>query len=138
MMAATAAPHPLLVDKDEEVCRLRPSVGTRDFVMYAVIATGGKQYRVQPGETIKIEKLEGAKDQGAVTFDQVLLVADGADVKVGAPTLPGATVTGEVLVASGKGEKLLIYKYRRRKGYRRKNGHRQLFTAVKITGITGA
>jgi large subunit ribosomal protein L21 len=106
--------------------------------MYAVIATGGKQYRVQPGETIKIEKLEGAKDQGAVTFDQVLLVADGADVKVGAPTLPGATVTGEVLVASGKGEKLLIYKYRRRKGYRRKNGHRQLFTAVKITGITGA
>ena len=106
--------------------------------MYAVIATGGKQYRVQPGETIKIEKLEGAKDQGAVTFDQVLLVADGADVKVGASTLSGATVTGEVLVASGKGEKLLIYKYRRRKGYRRKNGHRQLFTAVKITGITGA
>ncbi len=104
--------------------------------MYAVIATGGKQYRVQPGETIKIEKLEGAKDQGAVTFDQVLLVADGADVKVGAPTLPGAKVTGEVLVASGKGEKLLIYKYRRRKGYRRKTGHRQLFTAVKIKDIT--
>ena len=72
--------------------------------MYAVIATGGKQYRVQPGETIKIEKLEGAKDQGAVTFDQVLLVADGTDVKVGAPTLPGVKVTGEVLVASGKGE----------------------------------
>jgi large subunit ribosomal protein L21 len=104
--------------------------------MYAVIATGGKQYRVQPGETIKVEKLEGAKDQGAVTFDQVLLVADGADVKVGAPTLPGAKVTGEVLVASGKGEKLLIYKYRRRKGYRRKTGHRQLFTAVKIKDIT--
>jgi large subunit ribosomal protein L21 len=104
--------------------------------MYAVIATGGKQYRVQPGETIKIEKLEGAQDKGAVTFDQVLLVADGADVKVGAPTLPGVKVTGEVLVASGKGEKLLIYKYRRRKGYRRKTGHRQLFTAVKITGIT--
>ena len=106
--------------------------------MYAVIATGGKQYRVQPGETIKVEKLEGAKDQGAVEFDQVLLVADGADVKIGAPTLPGAKVTGEVLVAAGRGEKLLIYKYRRRKGYRRKNGHRQLFTAVKITGITGA
>ena len=103
--------------------------------MYAVIATGGKQYRVQPGETIKIEKLEGAKDQGAVTFDQVLLVADGADVKVGAPTLPGAKVTGEVLVASGKGEKLLIYKYRRRKGYRRKTGHRQQYTAVQIDDI---
>jgi large subunit ribosomal protein L21 len=103
--------------------------------MYAVIATGGKQYRVQPGETIKIEKLEGAQEKGAVTFDQVLLVADGTDVQVGAPTLPGIKVTGEVLIASGRGEKLLIYKYRRRKGYRRKNGHRQLFTAVKITGI---
>jgi large subunit ribosomal protein L21 len=103
--------------------------------MYAVIATGGKQYRVQPGETIKVEKLEGATDKGAVTFDQVLLVADGTDVKVGAPTLPGAKVTGEVVVATGKGEKLIIYKYRRRKGYRRKTGHRQLFTAVKITGI---
>ena len=104
--------------------------------MYAVIATGGKQYRVQPGETVKVEKLEGATDKGAVTFDQVLLVADGTDVKVGAPTLPGVTVTGEVVVAEGKGEKLIIYKYRRRKGYRRKTGHRQLFTAVKITGIT--
>jgi large subunit ribosomal protein L21 len=104
--------------------------------MYAVIATGGKQYRVQPGETIKVEKLEGAKEQGAVTFDQVLLFADGEQVKVGAPTIAGASVQGEVLVASGRGEKLLIYKYRRRKGYRRKNGHRQLFTAVKITGIT--
>jgi large subunit ribosomal protein L21 len=104
--------------------------------MYAVIATGGKQYRVQPGETIKIEKLDGVSDKGAVTFDQVLLLADGTDVKVGAPTLPGVKVTGEVLVAKGKGEKLLIYKYRRRKGYRRKTGHRQLFTAVKITGIT--
>jgi large subunit ribosomal protein L21 len=104
--------------------------------MYAVIATGGKQYRVQPGETIRIEKLEGATEKGAVTFDQVLLVADGAEVKVGSPTVPGAKVTGEVLVASGRGEKLLIYKYRRRKGYRRKNGHRQPFTAVKITGIT--
>ena len=104
--------------------------------MSAVIATGGKQYRVQPGETIKIEKLDGVADQGAVEFDQVLLVADGGDVKVGAPTLAGAKVTGEVVVSVGKGEKLLIYKYRRRKGYRRKNGHRQLFTAVKITNIT--
>jgi large subunit ribosomal protein L21 len=103
--------------------------------MYAVIATGGKQYRVQPGETIKVEKLEGATEKGAVTFDQVLLVADGTDVKVGAPILPGVKVTGEVLVPTGRGEKLIIYKYRRRKGYRRKTGHRQLFTAVKITGI---
>ena len=106
--------------------------------MYAVIATGGKQYRVQPGETIRIEKLsndEGApRESGAVTFDQVLLVADGENVKVGAPVVTGATVSAEV-VASGRGEKLLVYKYRRRKGYRRKTGHRQPFTAVKITAI---
>ena len=106
--------------------------------MYAVIATGGKQYRVQPGETIRIEKLSTEtgrpQETGAVTFDQVLLVADGENVKVGAPTLSGATVSAEVL-GSGRGEKLLVYKYRRRKGYRRKNGHRQPFTAVKITAI---
>jgi large subunit ribosomal protein L21 len=100
--------------------------------MYAVIATGGKQYRVQPGETIRVEKLEG---EGQVTFDEVLLVADGDEVKVGTPTVPGVKVTGEI-VENGRGEKLLIYKYRRRKGYRRKTGHRQPFTAVKITGIT--
>src|SRR5262245_60524720 len=107
--------------------------------MYAVIATGGKQYRVQPGETIRIEKLSSddgrARESGAVTFDQVLLVADGENVKVGAPTLSGASVSAEV-VGSGRGEKLLVYKYRRRKGYRRKTGHRQPFTAVKITAIT--
>ncbi len=109
--------------------------------MYAVIATGGKQYRVQPGETIRIEKLSTddghAKETGAVTFDQVLLIADGEDLKVGGPTVAGATVTAEVM-GSGRGEKLLIYKYRRRKGYRRKTGHRQPFTAVKITAINHA
>ena len=106
--------------------------------MYAVIATGGKQYRVQPGETIRVEKLSSdsgkALESGAVTFDQVLLVADGENVTVGAPTVKGATVSAEV-VGSGRGEKLLIYKYRRRKGYRRKTGHRQPFTAVKITAV---
>ncbi len=107
--------------------------------MYAVIATGGKQYRVQPGETIRIERLNDeagqAKTTGPVTFDEVLLVADGETVKVGAPRLTGAKVQGEILGA-GRGEKLLIYKYRRRKGYRRKTGHRQPFTAVKITSIS--
>jgi large subunit ribosomal protein L21 len=106
--------------------------------MYAVIATGGKQYRVQPGETIRIEKLADdagqARESGAVTFDQVLLVADGENVTVGAPVVKGASVSAEV-VESGRGEKLLVYKYRRRKGYRRKTGHRQPFTAVKITAI---
>lgn len=102
--------------------------------MYAVIATGGKQYRVQEGETIEVEKL--AVEPGAtVTFDEVLLVARGEDVQVGTPVVAGAKVTAEV-VKNGRGEKLLIYKYRRRKGYRRKTGHRQPFTAVKITGIS--
>ncbi len=101
--------------------------------MYAVIATGGKQYRVQPGEIIRVEKLEAAA-KASVTFDQVLLVADGENVQIGAPTVAGAKVTAEV-VQNGRGEKLIIYKYRRRKGYRRKTGHRQPFTAVKITAI---
>jgi large subunit ribosomal protein L21 len=102
--------------------------------MYAVIATGGKQYRVQEGDTVEVEKLP-AQAGATVTFDDVLLVADGANVQVGAPRVTGAKVTAQV-VENGKGEKLLIYKYRRRKGYRRKTGHRQPFTAVKITGIT--
>ena len=106
--------------------------------MYAVIATGGKQYRVQPGETIQIERINDDNGQavssGPITFEEVLLVADGENVTIGAPRVKGAKVTGEVLGA-GRGEKLIIYKYRRRKGYRRKTGHRQPFTAVKITAI---
>lgn len=106
--------------------------------MYAVIATGGKQYRVEPGQTLEIEKL-AAGDQpvqsGTVTFDEVLLVADGAAVKLGTPRLAGAKVTAEV-IESGVGKKLLIYKYRRRKGYRRKTGHRQPLTRVKILDIS--
>lgn len=103
--------------------------------MYAVIATGGKQYKVQQGETLHVEKLDGVEPGKPVEFDQVLLVADGENVKIGTPRVAGAKVTAEVVVAEGRGPKLLIYKYRRRKGYRRKNGHRQPFTSVKITGI---
>jgi large subunit ribosomal protein L21 len=102
--------------------------------MYAVIATGGKQYRVQEGETIQVEKL-GVEAGQSITFDEVLLVGAGAEIKVGTPVLTGAKVTAEV-VGNGRGEKLIIFKYRRRKGYRRKTGHRQPFTAVKITGIS--
>src|SRR5437762_7601520 len=102
--------------------------------MYAVIATGGKQYRVQQGETLRVEKLE-LETGKTVEFTDVLLVADGENVKVGAPHVAGAKVTAEV-VGAGRGEKLIVYKYRRRKGYRRKNGHRQPFTALKITAIT--
>jgi large subunit ribosomal protein L21 len=102
--------------------------------MYAVIKTGGKQYRVEEGATIRVEKLPG--DAGAtVEIPDVLLVADGENVKVGAPTVAGAKVTAEI-VAQGLGEKLLVFKFRRRKAYRKKTGHRQPFTALKITGIT--
>jgi large subunit ribosomal protein L21 len=105
--------------------------------MYAVIETGGKQYRVEPGQTVVVEKLDG--DKGAsVEFDRVLLVSsgDGAEVKVGQPVLSGAKVTGEI-VAHPLGEKLIVFKFRRRKNYVRRNGHRQQYTAVKIAAITG-
>jgi large subunit ribosomal protein L21 len=102
--------------------------------MYAVIATGGKQYRVQQGETVRVEKLD-AEAGKSIEFTDVLLVADGENVQVGAPHVTGAKVTAEV-VGAGRGEKFLIYKYRRRKGYRRKTGHRQPFTALKITSIS--
>lgn len=100
--------------------------------MYAVIETGGKQYRVQPGERLRVEKL-GAEPGAKVSFP-VLLLADGAKVQVGTPTVGSAQVTAEVL-GEEKGEKITIFKYRRRKGYRRKNGHRQIYTALKIVDI---
>ncbi len=103
--------------------------------MYAVIKTGNKQYRVEPGSTIRVEKLEG--DTGKkLEFSDVLLVADGENVRVGAPTVAGVTVAAEI-VAQEKGDKLLVFKFRRRKAYRRKNGHRQSYTAIRVTGITG-
>jgi large subunit ribosomal protein L21 len=101
--------------------------------MYAVISTGGKQYKVQPGETVLVEKLAGeAGDK--ITFDQVLLVADDQQVAVGRPHVDGATVTGEI-VEQGLGDKVIVYKFKRRKNYRRKNGHRQAYTAVKINDV---
>jgi large subunit ribosomal protein L21 len=103
--------------------------------MYAVIQTGGKQYRVEAGQTVVVEKLDG--DKGAkVVFDQVLLVSsgDGGSVTVGKPTVANAKVTGEI-VEQGRGEKLVVFKFRRRKNYVRKNGHRQDYTAVKIAAI---
>jgi large subunit ribosomal protein L21 len=102
--------------------------------MYAVIKTGGKQYKVEKGLTLRVEKLEGDKGT-ALTFDEVLLVADGDKFTIGAPTIAGAKVSGEI-VAQERGEKLVVFKFRRRKAYRRRNGHRQSYTAVKITDIT--
>lgn len=102
--------------------------------MYAVIVSGGKQYRVKEGQTLKLEKLTA--DQGAsVDFDRVLLVANGDDVKIGAPVVEGAKVTAEV-VAHGRGKKVTILKFKRRKHHMKRQGHRQWFTEVKITGIT--
>ena len=103
--------------------------------MYAVIKTGGKQYRVEEGDVVRIEKIEVATGE-SVDFDQVLLVANGDDVKVGQPMLDGAKVTAEVL-EQGCHKKIKIVKFRRRKHSRKQQGHRQWYTAVKITGIQG-
>jgi len=103
--------------------------------MYAVIKTGGKQYRVEEGDVVRIEKIEVATGE-SVDFDQALLVANGDDVKVGQPVLDGAKVTAEVL-EQGRHKKIKIVKFRRRKHSRKQQGHRQWYTAVKITGIQG-
>ncbi len=103
--------------------------------MYAVIQTGGKQYRVEPGQTVVVEKLPGnAGDQ--IAFDEVLLVSsgDGGKVTIGKPMVAGAKVTGQI-VEQTLGEKLTVFKFRLRKNYVRKNGHRQELTAVKIGAI---
>lgn len=100
--------------------------------MYAVIRTGGKQYRVSEGDTLRIEKLPG--DVGSsITFGEVLLLG-GDSVKIGKPLVSGASVTGTI-VAQDRAKKIIVFKMRRRKNYRRKNGHRQWYTEVKITGI---
>ncbi|MCP5161119.1 MAG: 50S ribosomal protein L21 [Hahellaceae bacterium] len=101
--------------------------------MYAVIVSGGKQHRVTEGEVLKLEKIE-VETGSAVEFDKVLLVANGEDVKVGAPVVAGAKVTAEV-VAHGRHDKVTIVKFRRRKHHMKRMGHRQWYTQVKITGI---
>jgi large subunit ribosomal protein L21 len=104
--------------------------------MYAVIKTGGKQYKVAQGDTLKIETL--AADVGSiVSFDEVLMVGEGEQVKVGAPFVAGGAVKAEVL-AHGRGDKIRIVKHRRRKHYHKEQGHRQNFTEVKVTEILGA
>ena len=102
--------------------------------MYAIIATGGKQYRVQEGDEIVIEKLEAAEGD-AVVFDRVLAAGEGADIKVGTPVIEGAAVNAKV-VENGKGKKVVIYKYKAKKDYRKKKGHRQPFTKVVIESIS--
>ena len=101
--------------------------------MYAVIKSGGKQHRVQPGEQIKLEKLAGEAGD-AVTFEDVLLVHDGDAIKVGTPSVSGASVTGKIL-EQGRDKKIRIFTYKRRKNIRRRMGHRQSYTLVEITNI---
>lgn len=104
--------------------------------MYAVIKTGGKQYRVAKDDIVTIERVAGEAGS-TIEFGEVLLVGSGADVKVGTPTVAGAKVVGE-LVEQTRGPKLIAFKKRRRKNSRRKKGHRQDLSAVRITSITGA
>jgi large subunit ribosomal protein L21 len=101
--------------------------------MYAVVSTGGKQYKVQQGETLRIEKIPGEVGS-KVTFDRVLMVADGENVRVGQPVIEKAAVLASI-VEQDKAKKILVFKYKRRKRYRRKQGHRQPFTAIRIDGI---
>jgi large subunit ribosomal protein L21 len=103
--------------------------------MYAVIKTGGKQYKVASGDVILVEKLES--EAGASITLEVLMIGDGANITVGAPTVKGASVAAEV-VDQVKADKVIIFKKNRRHNYRRKNGHRQKLTALKITGINAA
>ena len=102
--------------------------------MYAVIKTGGKQYSVKVGDVVYVEKLN-AEDNSEVTFDQVLAVGEEGSVKVGAPVVEGATVVAKV-VKNGKGKKIRIFKYTPKKGYRKRQGHRQPYTKVEIGKIS--
>src|SRR2546428_6216704 len=101
--------------------------------MYAVVTTGGRQYRVSPGDTIDVEKLTGAVGD-TVALTNVHLVGQGAEVTIGAPAVAGVRVEAQI-TAQKRGKKIIIFKHRRRKGYRRKQGHRQSLTSLKITGI---
>lgn len=103
--------------------------------MYAIIETGGKQYKVCEGDIIKIEKLD-AEAGSSFTFDKVLAISNGSDVKFGTPVVSGASVTASVL-GNGKAKKVIVYKYKPKKGFHKKKGHRQPFTAIKIEKING-
>ena len=103
--------------------------------MYAIVNSGGKQYKVQEGQIVKVEKLAGNIGD-AISFDKVLMFSDGDKVNVGAPVLEKAAVEGHI-VEQGKNKKIIVFKYKRRKRYRRKQGHRQQFTAVQIDSIKG-
>ena len=101
--------------------------------MYAIVKTGGKQYKVQEGDILQVEKLAGEVGS-EISFDDVLMYSDGENVTVGQPKVDNVTVSGHI-VAQGKSNKIIVFKYKRRKRYRRKQGHRQHYTAVQIDSI---
>lgn len=101
---------------------------------YAIIRTGGKQFRVSPGDVVRVPSLSGKNEGDSVEFTEVLAAGDESSVRLGAPTVDGARVTGTVL-KNGRGPKIIVFKFKRRKQYKRKQGHRQGFTAVKIEAI---
>ena len=103
--------------------------------MYAVIESGGKQHRVEPGEVLRVEKLDTPEGE-TIDFDHVMMIGEGSDVKIGTPYVEGGKVTAEV-VAHGRGDKITVIKMKRRKHYRRQAGHRQSFTEVRIREIAG-
>ena len=103
--------------------------------MYAVIESGGKQHRVEPGEVLRLEKLDASEGE-TVNFDKVMMIGEGENIQIGTPFVDGGAVTAEV-VSHGRGDKVTIIKMRRRKHYRRQAGHRQSFTEVKIKEISG-
>lgn len=104
-------------------------------MLYAILETGGKQYKVSPGETVRVEKLPGGRGDSLV-FEKVLAVSDNGDIKVGNPYLEGATVKGTI-VRQGKARKILVFKYRAKTNYRRRYGHRQEFTEVRVDSVEG-
>jgi large subunit ribosomal protein L21 len=103
-------------------------------VAYAIIRTGGKQFKVSPGDVVRIPTLEEKNEGDSVEFTEVLASGDGKEVQIGSPTVDGARVTGTV-VKNGRGPKIIVFKFKKRKQYKRKQGHRQNFTAVKIDSI---
>ncbi len=103
--------------------------------MYAVIRSGGKQYRVSQGGSLRVEKLPGEVGS-SITLDDVLMIGGDGDVKIGTPTVDGAQVTGTI-VAQGRGAKIRVFKMKRRKGYRRSQGHRQDYTEIRVDEIRG-
>ncbi len=104
--------------------------------MYAVVHSGGKQYRVQKNEILRVEKIPGRVGD-PVSFDRVLMFSDGEDVRIGQPVVDGVAVQGRI-VEQGKAKKILVFKYKRRKRYRRKQGHRQQYTAIRIERMGGS